>query len=285
MFKEEYIILIALIQSFLLIILSSWQKLGVMNNLSSVIINIILFISIGLSILAIIMVKDYSRIIKLKIDYKVQRVKDEENLKMIKSLRSQKHDFINHLQTIYGMIQLNKTKDVKDYIKSLSKDLVSVDKNNEYSNNSLLDSILLPKRDSALKSAIDFDYILDPNIHKINLSLNKIFRLLSNLVDNAIEATGNFSGEKKIEVRGIDKDQLYLLSVYNSGPTIDNKFIDAIFEPGFSTKGEERGYGLYIIKNLVEETGGHLEIVSKKGYGTEFRCLLRKKRLEKEKLI
>ena len=272
--KLQYIIIILLLQSLLL--LTFWSNIksetfDIANNDN--LLGVILFITIGLSILSIIMVKELFRLIQKTTEYKIQQVKLEESEKLIKSLRSQKHDFANHLQTIYGMVQLNKEGKVKEYIRGLNKDLSSIQLHKTEFSDSILDSILVPKKLKAMKAGLQFEKEVDSGIEAIDAPIDKIFRIISNLIDNAIDATKEFEGSnKQIKVEGRNMNKQYIVSVYNSGPIIDDELLDMIFEPGFSTKGDGRGFGLYIIKTLVEEVQGELEVKSEKNYGTEFIC-------------
>ncbi|MDI6705551.1 MAG: ATP-binding protein, partial [Bacillota bacterium] len=55
----------------------------------------------------------------------------------------------------------------------------------------------------------------------------------------------------------------YIIYVHNSGPRIPDRLKEEIFNPGVTTKGSPaRGYGLYLVKKLVEEYGGHIEVIS-----------------------
>ncbi len=47
-----------------------------------------------------------------------------------------------------------------------------------------------------------------------------------------------------------------------------------LFEPfeRFTNQAESNGIGLYIIKNLIEENGGYIEVESTPGEGTTFKC-------------
>ena len=44
----------------------------------------------------------------------------------------------------------------------------------------------------------------------------------------------------------------------------------SLFKKGISTKGENRGYGLYLTKKALDELGGTLEVTSIKGDGAQF---------------
>ncbi|SJZ99982.1 sensor histidine kinase [Selenihalanaerobacter shriftii] len=273
----KYVVIILLTQTLLLLIVA----IGLKTNFFEVIainylLDFLLFIAVGTSILSIIIVKQLFKIMEIEVNSKIQKMQLNKNRELIESLRSQKHDFLNHLQTIYGMVQLNKQKRIKEYIKSLNQNISIINCNQNDISNSILDSILMPKKRKASKAGIEFIYYADERIEGIKLTLDKIFRIIANLVDNAIDATQEFEGDKKIELRGENKRYKYILSVYNSGPVIDQGLIEQLFESGFSTKGEGRGYGLHIIKSLVEQAEGKLEVKSEEGFGTEFTCVFPK---------
>ncbi|MCK8816652.1 ATP-binding protein [Natroniella sulfidigena] len=272
-FSFKTIIIVLLAQTFLLLLLSSWRSIGLLDLLSSqLLLDVILLLALVLSVLSIVMVKKLVKLNKFKTDFKVLEIKMEENQKLIKSLRQQKHDFSNHLQTLYGMLQLKKQQEAEEYIKSLSQELAKLKFGQTNLADSVLDSILIPKKMKAVKEGVDFEYQVEEGIEQVHLPLNKVFRIISNLIDNALDATKEYKAEKKIKVKGIKKEDEYLLSVYNTGPIIPDELMDKIFMAGFSTKGEDRGFGLHIIESLVAEAGGELTIKSEEGYGTEFNC-------------
>ncbi|GAB6099633.1 Spo0B domain-containing protein [Halanaerocella petrolearia] len=270
--RLKYIIIILLLQSFLLLYITVWRELDLFVFASDVLIKIFSFIVVGLSILSIIMVKELYRMIKHKADVKIKQIKLEEKERLIKSLRSQKHDFSNHLQTIYGMVQLDKKEEIKEYIKSINQNLVNLKFNQTQTTDSILDSLLISKQIEAKEAGVEFKYQVEEGIDGINLSIDKTFRIVSNLVDNAIDATQKLNNQKCIRVKGIDKNNQFVLSIYNTGLPIEKELLDKIFQAGFSSKGVGRGFGLYIIKSLVEEAGGRLEVESRADFGTEFTC-------------
>ncbi|MBM7623126.1 sensor histidine kinase [Sporohalobacter salinus] len=272
--KVKYIIIILLTQSFLLLLFNNKIQFGYFKS-QPLLANAVLLVTICLSILSIlsiIMIKEVFKLINREMEFKLQEIKLEEKEKLIRNLRSQKHDFANHLQTLYGMAQLDKNKKAKKYIKSLSQDLANLKYDETEVTDTILDSILIPKKEKAIKEDLDLSYQIDQGIESIKLPLNKIFRIVSNLVDNAIDATKDFNEECKIEIKGKNKNKEYILKVFNTGPVIEDKLIGEILQAGFSSKGGERGYGLYIVKSLVEEAEGRLEIESEPNYGTEFIC-------------
>jgi signal transduction histidine kinase len=81
---------------------------------------------------------------------------------------------------------------------------------------------------------------------------------------NAYEATNN---DENIYVTGSDSDNYVYLRVCNLGK-IDDNFIDLMFNPYTTTKGNDntqhKGLGLSIVKNLVEKSNGIIWVTNPK---------------------
>ena len=73
-----------------------------------------------------------------------------------------------------------------------------------------------------------------------------------------------------MEFSVFDESHTILISVRDSGGGMPDEIRDRIFEPGFSTKGEERGYGLFNLRNAVESVGGDVSAACVPGEGCEF---------------
>jgi signal transduction histidine kinase len=95
-------------------------------------------------------------------------------------------------------------------------------------------------------------------------------QVLSNLVQNAIEAVPEETG--RVQVRGRVEDGVLVVSVKDNGPGIPPEVLQKLFTPFFSTKGPGRGVGLglTITRRVVQSLGGNLSVTSAVGQGTEF---------------
>ena len=93
--------------------------------------------------------------------------------------------------------------------------------------------------------------------------------VLGNLIENALDA---MSGQSEGEVGLLLHYQNGWLSgeVRDDGPGIPPANIDAIFNKGFSTKGENRGVGLFLASQQLRELGGTLAVESEPGVFTQF---------------
>ena len=59
-----------------------------------------------------------------------------------------------------------------------------------------------------------------------------------------------------------------LIRVADAGPGIPDDVLEKIFEPLFSTKGFGVGLGLPIVKNIMEQHGGSIDIRTEADKGT-----------------
>lgn len=88
---------------------------------------------------------------------------------------------------------------------------------------------------------------------------DQLVQVLTNLVQNAIEAAEQHSSEPhvRITIGPISKREV-LLTVRDNGPGIDPKVRDRLFEPYVSTKPEGTGLGLAIVQTILHEHGGEI---------------------------
>lgn len=114
-----------------------------------------------------------------------------------------------------------------------------------------------------------------------------IMSILRNLIMNSMDALKGQEGNKKITVKHSLRGDEHLFVVEDNGFGIDEKDLEHIFSPGYSTKinyetGEiNRGLGLSIVKNIVEEKlNGKIEAKSTLKLGTRFKIFIPWKELE-----
>lgn len=110
------------------------------------------------------------------------------------------------------------------------------------------------------------DVIVDDDSLTVLVDGTDLFRMIQNLVKNALESTDNNSGIIIISVNRIDKEEhsFVTVSVADNGTGISKDDLPFIFEPKFSTKnkGQESGYGLASVKEKVEEYNGSVHVYS-----------------------
>jgi len=98
---------------------------------------------------------------------------------------------------------------------------------------------------------------------------NAIHCSLLNLLTNAIDAAEK--GTVRIATRWDPARRRYEVRVSDDGPGIPEEQRENIFQAFFTTKGSKgSGLGLAVTRKLVEELGGHIDVVSSIGQGATF---------------
>jgi signal transduction histidine kinase len=87
--------------------------------------------------------------------------------------------------------------------------------------------------------------------------------IVGNLIDNALEAAVNDEQQPRVGIEIKKEDNNCLIYVYNNGTKISSHEIPKIFRPGYSrTSFSTRGFGLYLVKKLVEEYSGSINVIT-----------------------
>jgi signal transduction histidine kinase len=100
--------------------------------------------------------------------------------------------------------------------------------------------------------------------------------VMVNLVQNAIDAMDLVDEDHRVlrvktEYSG---NGAIIVEVEDTGPGIDSKKANKIFDAFFTTKPHGMGLGLAICRMIVERHGGHLVVSSAKPHGAVFRIML-----------
>jgi signal transduction histidine kinase len=102
-------------------------------------------------------------------------------------------------------------------------------------------------------------------------------QVLVNLLINAAQAVDGRDSRVVLTAKHVNTRQYRLnIEVSDNGCGMDEKTREKIFEPFFTTRVRENGsgLGLFVSKNLIEEIGGRIKVVSKLGVGSTFRIVL-----------
>ncbi len=117
----------------------------------------------------------------------------------------------------------------------------------------------------------------------IAIDPERMRRVLINLIDNAAQAMTDEAREHKITVTTALAGDRFELVVADTGGGIAADVLHKVFEPLFSTKSFGTGLGLPMVKQIIEQHGGTIEIVSAIGAGTQ--VIVRLNRLAQQKGI
>ena len=177
-------------------------------------------------------------------------------------VKANEHEYKNHLNTIWSIAQISSPEEVKSKIKEYMSSIV--DDSEEFSmlvdvENTIVKAVLYNKGQRAEKLDVKYNYRVNSNLKDISLDNSELTVVLSNLLNNAIEAT-SIIDKKEIEVDISEDNRSYIINVRNYTEGLKAESLSNIFKMGYSTKGEGRGYGLYNVKQIVEKHKGKIQI-------------------------
>lgn len=187
----------------------------------------------------------------------------------IHKLRANEHEYKNHLNAIYSIIQVSDEKEIKS---NINKYIGNIKENNHLNNllyvdNTILKAILYSKMSLAEEKGIDIKYDITSNLEDIDLDDMDLVVVLSNLLNNAIEGVeGTENPWINVVISELNnKDEKeYIIRVSNSVNDINQIDLSSITNKGTTTKGENRGYGLYNVKKLIKKVNGNILIEMEK---------------------
>lgn len=191
------------------------------------------------------------------------------------ALRSRSHEYLNKLHVISGLLRNKRYQELEDYleriigskkretssVRALVKDPIAA---------GFLESKYSRAHELGVTLVIEGDAAVPPLTPK---GAHALVTVVGNLIDNAFEAV-TYAGEKRITVRiensGADGGDDIVISVTDTGRGIAEENQEKIFTKGFSTKGSNRGIGLYMALLTLDEVDGSVDIESRLGHGATF---------------
>ena len=176
------------------------------------------------------------------------------------TLRSQRHDFLNHLQVVYSLMEMEDYGEASAYIQKVYGRITSVSRVMKTANPAV-NALLQVKVAACEKEGIKVTLNIQSAWKDLPVPGWEMCKVLYNLIDNAIDALKEVSHSERGLTLTLTEDlQAFRFSVSNTGPMIPVESRERIFEPGVTTKAEGHGMGLYIVKKTLEERGGGIEL-------------------------
>lgn len=125
------------------------------------------------------------------------------------------------------------------------------------------------------EAAVGLEFSLDETLPEVEVDMSEMKQVFLNLYQNALQAmttNGKLTvSSSKVAVGGGDYIQV---RVADTGGGIDEKHLEKIFAPFFTTKTDGTGLGLSIVHRIVEKHKGRITVESVVGKGTTFIVVL-----------
>lgn len=198
---------------------------------------------------------------------------------MVESMRANNHDFTNKLHVILGLIQMGKYEDAVGYIMNITLvERETIHFIMQAIDEPSLAALLIGKHARASELNIKFVLKNGSSFSRKDVAIppGVLVTLIGNLLDNAMDSMNEKNEPPKELTVGIfTEPHTMLITVDDTGNGIGQDAMAHMYDNGFSTKGEGRGTGLYLVKSLVDTYDGAITAESEPGVGTSFTVSLK----------
>jgi PAS domain S-box-containing protein len=142
--------------------------------------------------------------------------------------------------------------------------------------NEIVLDVLTSMREVLADHRVTTETELAPELRRVDGHRNQLRQVIFNLIHNAMESMDNTMDRSRV-LRVITKchgPDAIIVAVEDSGPGIDPKRLNSIFDPFITTKADGMGLGLAICRMIVERHEGKLSALSDGKNGAQFQFVL-----------
>lgn len=290
--KEHALLSMYLIHLFMLSAFIFTLNYSVTHNKNTGTYNILVFaIYFIFIILSFIDFKNRQKMLKNQHKMEVQEDYINNIEAVLSVIRREKHDFLNHINTIFALSVLNKPdslKRIEAYVRKLSDNLSCASYRFYNTGIDYVDGLLAIKSVFAIDHFIDLKVSVDVPLSAAKIDESELTIILGNIIDNAFEAAltkNNNSNDSMVSFSTAIENNNLTIYIKDNGIGIPDDIREKIFNEGYSTKKDKRdhGFGLYITQQHIKKAGGEIHAGSRNGI-TEFKIKLPLRKDKDEKV-
>jgi len=194
----------------------------------------------------------------------------DEAIGLTEALRAQSHEFSNRLHTLVGLVELGQYDEAIRFVTDVSaaRDALTEQLKNAIGDPKLV-ALILAKSALADERAVQLRIADDCLVTGQITGISEVLTVAGNLIDNAIEATAQVTGERWVELTIVSAGSDLLVRVRDSGPGVPEEIREEIFTDGFTSKsspaGARRGIGLALVRQITQRRGGMISVGRDRG--------------------
>lgn len=197
---------------------------------------------------------------------------------ILEKLRKVTHEHRNKLHVIIGLLKTGQTEEAITFI---TNSVIEDDDNllvTEIIRDKTVAALIIGKKRCAKELNIDFNLLKGSVLEENNPYLPSllIVTIIGNLLENSFEAIHEKTSPREVSLYiNSSKDGLSII-VDDTGHGMDQDTAERIQKTNYSTKGEGHGTGFSLIRNIIKEYGGLLEIESEPESGSSISITFKK---------
>ena len=201
----------------------------------------------------------------------------EEIKQYVESLRTLRHEHLNWMSTLNGLLQMKEYDRVLAMVQGESQAQQQlIDSLREAFADRQVAGLLFGKVQRARELGLKMIIVPGSQLSQLppGLDSTEFAAIVGNLLDNAFEASlRSDEGNKIVELFLSDEGDDVVIEVADQGCGVPESLRDKIFEQGVSTRADEpgeHGIGLYLIASYVTRCGGVITLEDNDPCGTLF---------------
>lgn len=245
--------------------------LSVFDNIQTVeqanLLAIIAFGMVGMNIVVFYLINDIvEREMKMH-ENKVFQIRAKNQLEMYQSIsenfdnqKRRTHEYKNQIACIESLLGKKQYTQLEEYVKKIYGSL-----NNEpdaiNTNNVIINAILNTKYQEADAKGIVFVFRVN-DLSELKIKDEDVITILSNLLNNAIEACEACENKKVIKVKFVQEDDMIIIAVKNTF-NYNIVYEDGEIKSTKTSNADEHGVGIKNVLKIIEKYGGSYVIEDK----------------------
>lgn len=195
---------------------------------------------------------------------------------LITHFRSQRHDFLNHMQVVYGFAKIGNLNGILRYLEDLNLEAEETLSLLQLKHPPMA-ALLRAKAATAIVKQVQFEVQVKTSLDKLTIRPFELVKVIGNIIDNAFdEEIKAPEQQRRVEV-SIEREHPSYISIhiFNRNSYISPEEQSLIFRQGYTSKEDHHtGTGLAICKQIVQRYSGEITIWSEPEQGTRFTVTL-----------
>lgn len=196
-------------------------------------------------------------------------LRSEATRSMAGLLRTQNHEHRNRMHTVVSLLDLGRVAEARQFAREdLETSVRESPSWGGYEQLPAVAALLSGKVHEAKERGVELAARIDGDWSGVPLSEIELVSVVSNLVDNAVDAVSGSDGAGEVEADLSETDTGWEIVVADTGPGLpENERVD-IFTWGFTTKPagpEGRGVGLALVRDTLVRHGASIRAINDAG--------------------
>jgi signal transduction histidine kinase len=137
--------------------------------------------------------------------------------------------------------------------------------------NTTVEHAVMLARQQVISKPIRIEVVTDPDLGEVEHDSDQIHQVVLNLLLNAVQA---IEGNGYVTVTVGSQDGCASIAVTDTGRGMSSQQISQIFRPFYTTKATGTGLGLSLVRRILDEHNGQINVTSEPGKGSTFEVQL-----------